>query len=139
MPESLDLERYPLDRPSSTEWQALVDRCQSDLRTSGMFNLEGFLAPNAAQAEAVDLIPKFASESFQQSREHNIYFDDSIPELADNNPALIRLHTSNDVLCGDQVTDFLIDQLYHWAQFLILSQLLWASPPFTQWTILWPD
>ena len=56
MPESLDLERHPLDRLDSTEWQASVDRWQIDLKTSGMFNLEGFLAPNAAQAEAIDLI-----------------------------------------------------------------------------------
>ena len=56
MPESIDLERHPLDRLGSTEWQASVDRWQIDLKTSGMFNLEGFLAPNAAQAEAADLI-----------------------------------------------------------------------------------
>ena len=56
MPESLDLERHPLDRLGSTEWQASVDRCQIDLETSGMFNLECFLAPNTAQAEAADLI-----------------------------------------------------------------------------------
>ena len=117
MPEGLDLERYPLDRPDSTEWRKLVDRCQTDLRTSGMFNLEGFLAPNVAQAEAADLIPRFTSESFQQSREHNIYFDDSIPELADDNPVLTRFHTSHDVLCGDQVTDSLIDKLYYWQPF----------------------
>ena len=117
MPDSLDLERYPLDRPNTTEWQSLVDKCHEDLETSGMFNLEGFLPPNVAQAEAAGLVSKFASESFRHTREHNIYFDDSISELAADHPVLMRSYTSNDVLCGDQVTGYLIDRLYRWAPF----------------------
>ena len=39
MKNILDLDRFPLDRPDSTEWQTLVAQCRADLAQHGMFNL----------------------------------------------------------------------------------------------------
>ncbi len=110
----------------------LVDRCRNDLKTRGMFNLEGFVDPDVARAQAAVLDSKFASESFKHTREHNIYFDDEIPGLAHDEPALTRLHTSNDVLCGDQLVGSLMDRLYRWELF---SKFLAAT---TDKTALYP-
>jgi len=47
MDDILDLGRYPLDRPGSPEWLALVERCKANLAADGMFNLEGLLRRDA--------------------------------------------------------------------------------------------
>ncbi len=113
----LDLDRYPLDRPSSPEWQALVDRCRADLARDGMFNLDGLMDRGVAEAAGAGLAEKFATESFHHAREHNIYFARSLPGLSDDHPALMRFNTSNDTLCADQLRGTPMDLLYRWEPF----------------------
>lgn len=117
MRDALDLDTYPLDRPDSQDWQALVDRCRADLERDGMFNLPGFMRLAVARGAAADLMPKFATESFRHEREHNIYFLKSHPGLADDHPALRRFRTSNDTLCWDQTRDTPMARLYEWPEF----------------------
>lgn len=109
----IDLDRYPLDRPGTPEWQALVDNARADLARDGMFNLDGFLKPAAIQSAVAELAPRFEAESFTHARSHNIYFRKEVPELPADHPAL-RLHVStNRTLCGDQ-TGALLDRIYEW-------------------------
>jgi hypothetical protein len=117
MRDALDLDTYPLDRPDSSGYGALVARCRADLARDGMFNLPGFMHPGVARQAAQNLLPLFATESFRHEREHNIYFLESIPGLPDNHPALIGFHTSNDTLCLDQVTGSPMARLYDWEPF----------------------
>lgn len=110
----LDLDTFPLDRPDSAEYAALVARCKSELAAGGMFNLDGFLKPDAAQAEADAHNPKMASESFLHAREHNIYFKKDVPGLTDDHPAM-QLHvTSNNTLCSDQLEGSRVAAIYQW-------------------------
>ena len=113
----LDLDRYPLDRPETREWRALVERCRQDLDRDGMYNLVGLMDPMVAQASSADLADKFATESFRHARQHNIYFKPSIPGLPEDHPALKRFTTSNDTLCADQVRGTPMDLLYRWPHF----------------------
>lgn len=117
MDDLLDLDRFPLDRPGSDVWQALVDRCRADLDRTGMFNLEGFLRPDVARSEAESFAPRFATESFLHERDHNIYFLKSVPGLSEDHPALQRFHTSNNTICGDQIDGSAVLKLYEWAPF----------------------
>ena len=79
-----------------------------------MFNLKGFVKPDAAQAEADDHKPLMASDSFTHAREHNIYFQKDIPDLAPDHPAL-KLHTtSNNTLCADQLDGSRVQAIYQW-------------------------
>lgn len=117
MRDLIDLDRYPLDRPHSAEWQALVDQCRADLAADGMFNLPGFLHADVAAQSAQALAPRFATEAFQHRRDHNIYFMKAIPGLADDHPALTRFQTSNDTLCYDQLQGSAMVKLYNWPHF----------------------
>ena len=117
MRDILDLDRFPLDRPDSADWQALVDRCRADLAENGMFNLEGLLRPEVAAREAEAMDPQFATESFRHEREHNIYFLKSIDGLSDDHPALTRFQTSNQTLCADQIPGSALIRLYEWPEF----------------------
>lgn len=118
MRDILDLDRYPLDRPGSPEWQALVDRCRADLARDGMFNLEGLMHGQIAADAAKEMAPKFKSESFLHEREHNIYFKDEIEGLAPDHPALTRFKTSNHTLCADQLEGSPLLRLYEWPEFV---------------------
>lgn len=117
MHDILDLDRFPLDRPGSPAWQALVERCRADLAAHGMFNLDGFMhAPVAAQ-EASAMMPKFDTDAFRHERAHNIYFLNSVPGLPDDHPALTRFQTSNRTLCADQIAESALIRLYDWPDF----------------------
>ncbi|MCW3784557.1 HalD/BesD family halogenase [Defluviimonas salinarum] len=116
MQDIIDLDRYPLDRPESPEWQALVARARADLARDGMFNFEGFLKPEAIGAAVSALVPRFDGESFTHARKHNIYFRKEIPGLAPGHPALREFETVNRTLCGDQIGG-VVAALYDWPGF----------------------
>ena len=117
MTDAIDLDRFPLDRPDSDAYRALLDRCQADLERDGMYNLRGFLRPGRA-GEVVDrLAPRFDTEAFTHAREHNIYFKERIDGLDPDHPALRRFRTVNHTLCGDQLTDTILTELHRWPPF----------------------
>ena len=115
MDRILDLDRFPLDRPECDEYTRLVTGCQDELRTSGMFNLVGFLRAGVAQTCADALAEPMASASFTHKRYHNIYFKKSLPDLSADHPALRKFHTINHTLCADQLGGNAIMDIYQWA------------------------
>ncbi|MGI9369797.1 MAG: 2OG-Fe(II) oxygenase, partial [Ruegeria sp.] len=116
MRDILDLDRFPLDRPDSAEWQALVRQCQTDLDNDGMFNLQGLMRPRIAAKAVEDMLPRFETESFLHERNHNIYFK-QIDGLSADHPALREFKTSNKTLCADQIAGSPLLRLYEWADF----------------------
>lgn len=118
MKDLLDLDRFPLDRPGTPDWQALVARCQADLEAEGMFNLDGLMHPERAAEIAQTLLPRFDSDSFTHERKHNVYFLKSVPGLPEDHPALTLFQTSNRTLCADQVEDCALMALYRWPPFV---------------------
>lgn len=116
MHQILDLDRYPLDRPDSPEYAAMVARARADLARDGMFNLPGFMRPSGLIPTVDALIPRFESESFTHARKHNIYFRKEIPGLPADHPALAEVETINRTLCGDQIGGAL-QALYDWPPF----------------------
>ena len=67
MDQIIDLSRYPLDRPESPAWQALVEQCRGELLELGMFNLPGFLHETRSKAIAAEL-GKFAEDLADKPR-----------------------------------------------------------------------
>lgn len=114
MREFLDLESFPIDRPESAAYRDLVARCQGEMASGGMFNLDGFLRSDHAAAEAVAHTPKMDTESFNHAREHNVYFLKNVPGLDDDHRALKRFQTSNNTLCSDQLQGSIVHQIYDW-------------------------
>jgi hypothetical protein len=115
----LDLDRFPLDRPGSPEWQALVDRCRADLVKDGMFNLEGFVRPLAIERALHEIKPVMETLSFTHRRSHNIYFKKDIPGLTADHPALHRVETINHTVCSDQIPESIPLWIYEWPQFAV--------------------
>ncbi len=115
MRDILDLDAFPVDRPSDPAYAELVETCRADLARDGMFNLRGFLRPDAAARAAAEVMPEMAARSHQHRRRHNIYFRRDIPGLAADHPALAEFETSNRTVCADRIPGSIVVRVYEWA------------------------
>ncbi|MBZ9797451.1 2OG-Fe(II) oxygenase [Mesorhizobium sp. ES1-4] len=114
MKDILDLDRYPLDREGSPEWNRLVEQSLAALEADGMFNLEGFLRPGVAEQAVREIKPVMDSRSHVHKRMHNIYFKPSIPELAPGHPALRQVETISHTVCADQIAGSTVMAIYEY-------------------------
>ena len=114
MKHLLDLDRFPLDAPHGAPGRELLERCRQDLRETGMFSLPELIRTEALARSVADLEPLFDTAAFTHGREHNIYFDDTIREVAPDHPALRRFGTVNHTVCADQIAGSAISQIYGW-------------------------
>ncbi len=119
MRDILDLDQYPLDKPGTAGWLALVERCKADLAADGMFNLEGLMRPGAIDRAMDEVGPIMDRLSFLHKRSHNIYFRKEVPGLAADHPALKTVDPINHTVCGDQLEQTVIDWIYSWPQMAV--------------------
>lgn len=128
MIEILNLDKYPLDREGSPQWQALVDRSVAELEATGMFNLEDFLLPGVAHQAALEIAPLMATQSHTHRRVHNIYFQREIPGLDKDHPALRKVETINHTICADQMAHSLVLAIYEYAPFARFLAVTMGKP-----------
>ncbi len=122
MRDILDLDRYPLDKVGSPQWQSLVDRCKADLTANGMYNLEGLVRPAALTKCVGEIMPVMNTLSFTHTRDHNIYFLKTIPGLPEDHPALLKTKTINHTVCADQISQGVVMYIYEWAPMVLFLQ-----------------
>ncbi len=115
MENLVDLERYPLDRPESESYAELLRQSRAELDRNGLFNLSGFLRPEAVRLAVSEVAPVLERDSFRHARRHNIYFRESVPGLAADHPALRMFETVNHTICADQMAGMVVRRLYEWA------------------------
>jgi len=114
MRDIIDLDSFPIDRPSSDGYAALVARCRAELARDGTFSLTGFLRPGAARAVVAEMVPVLAAKAFTHTRRHNIYFEPEIPGLAPDHPALALCETTNHTVCADQIAGSIVLDIYRY-------------------------
>jgi len=118
MHHTLDLDRYPLDKPGTAAWEGLVARCQADLVREGMYNLDDFVRPSALEQALAEVRPVLGALSFNQRCRHNIYFAKDIGGLPADHPALHTSETVNHTVCADQITQSIPLRIYEWSPFI---------------------
>jgi len=64
----IDLDRFPLDREGSSDWNVLVERSKAALTSDGMFDLNDFLLPGVADRAAAEIKPVMYSHSHEHRR-----------------------------------------------------------------------
>ncbi len=132
MRDILDLDRFPLDKPGSPAWFELVETCRANLAVEGMFNLEGFVRPDALIRAMTEIKPVMETLSFVHKRSHNIYFKKEVLGLAPDHPALRTVDTVNHTVCSDQIPQSVPLWIYEWPQFTVfLSATLDKEALFT--------
>jgi len=113
----IDLERYPLNRLDSEDGQKLVKQCQQDLAETGLFNLQGFLLPDAIEQAIENSADQLANHAFTHQRKHNIYFLPEVEGLSPDHPALLEFETINHTVCSDRIPHNVLIELYLWPPF----------------------
>ncbi len=115
MNDVLDLERYPLDRPDSPAYEALVASCRRDLAARGMFNLDGLVRPAGIERAVREILPRSERMAYTHQRRHNVYFEDAVAGLRTDHGALKRFDTVHHTLCDDQLAGTVVHEIYEWA------------------------
>lgn len=115
---SLNLDRYPLDQPDSTQYKEVVAECRAALANDGMFNLAELLPAEACNRCVGTLRQGLATDAFTHQREHNAFFTDSIDDLPQSHRANTRLLTTNHTLCLDQLGGTLLPGIYNYRPFI---------------------
>jgi len=128
----IDLKRYPLDRLSHDKGRELVNQCQQALDQNGLFNLEGFLLPDAIQQAIKNSADQLANHSFTHERNHNIYFLPEIEGLMPDHPVLKQFKTVNHTVCSDQIRDNVLIELYEWQPFAEFLAAVMEKPKLYQ-------
>lgn len=114
MRDMLDLERFPLDRPESPPFEALVASCRREMAAGGMCNLDGLVRPAGIERAVRELKPLSDRIAYTHQRQHNVYFEDKVPGAAPDHGALKRFDTIHHTLCDDQLAGTLVHEIYEW-------------------------
>ena len=128
----LNLSDFPLHEPETDAYHELVKRCQGDLDRSGLFNLEGFLKPEAASKAVEQVSGDIQERAFTHRRQHNIYFLPKVDNLPSDHPVLRTFETVNHTLSGDQIPDSVPVQVYEWVPFVDFLAKVMGKPRLFQ-------
>lgn len=105
----VDTERYPIDAPASTQYQALVEQCRGDMAARGCAVLPGFVPVQAALAMADQL---GAMETFNRCHVLSAWGDPPGDDLAHDHIHRRQFPEDTHVLAGDQLVGTRLRQLY---------------------------
>ncbi len=114
---SIDLARYPIDRPGSADFVALLRSLHADLERQGCARLEGFVNAVACAAlkREADSAAGFAHRSFN---EVNPYFTSDDPTLPAGHPRRRFERRSNAFVPADHFgADSVLRAIYQWQPF----------------------
>ncbi|MEL7542948.1 MAG: 2OG-Fe(II) oxygenase [Pseudomonadota bacterium] len=114
MRETLDLQRYPLETPSSPAYRALVEAGRAAIAERGIFNLHALIKPDALSRCVAEVTAGLDAHAYTHSQDHNIYFRTSVDGLHPHHPALRTARTSNRKICADQVPHSIVNAIYRW-------------------------
>lgn len=109
----VNLDAYPLDRPTSTEYKQLITQQKESLATHGIVNLEDFLT-----SEGVDLFTQEIHDrsdvAFHNISERQPYGYDRSSEYDDDHPRNSFGRTESHRLARHHFANTKLDELYCW-------------------------
>ncbi len=114
MRELINLKTYPIDKPESAAYKKLVAQCRADLSNGGMFNLPGFIQPEAILKAISEVEPVLLTDSFKHHRQHNIFFRDEVPGITVDHPAMRKFDSINHTICADQIDGSVVVRVYEY-------------------------
>jgi hypothetical protein len=108
----VDLSRYPINDPASLAYQDLVRTCQEQLRSQGLAQLTGFLAPPAV-SEMLSLASQLTAGAWASDQAHTIYFEPPDHAAGPDHPRALLQHSAKKAIAFDQIpADAPVRRLY---------------------------
>ncbi len=112
----VDLDRYPIDRPTTEKYGALVEYARRELAEDGACLLDGFVVPDAIARIAVRL-DALEQHAFHAVKRHNVYLRSDDRQFEFDHPRNAKQTTTSATLGYDHVrTVSELDELYHAAE-----------------------
>lgn len=115
--QTIDLDRYPIQRTGTPAHAALISRCREQLTADGCVVLKGFIQP-AALAAIRHETEQLAPQAHYNHTRTNPYNSDGDPSLPPSHPKNVFGDRSNGFVGGDLIgRDSAIRHIYHDADF----------------------
>ena len=108
-PVHVDLARYPIDRPDSSEFASIVDRARAQMSADGCAVLAGFVPLSTAQSMAEEIA---GLETFNRCHVLSAWGDPPGDHLPSDHIHRRRFAEDTHVLAGDQLRGTTLRQLY---------------------------
>jgi len=120
-----DLNRYPIDDPTTEQFTSLVSQCREKYLETGIVTLPGFLTQEAVIDTVRSVVDTKGQEWFTDTH-HNVFLDDGDPQLPKDHVRNRELHTTVASLAYDRLdSEGPLLRLYHNDSFTtFLSQVL---------------
>lgn len=134
----VSLEKYPIDRLDSPAGKGLIEQCQQQIRTEGIFSLPNFLTPQGL-AGCLSLAHAVAPLGYRSKDRHNpIFSRDDHSSLPAQHPWRQYATKQVSFVANDAIPpDSILQQLFDWpaisnfvAATLGYDQLYPLSDPF---------
>ena len=110
----IDLSRYAINAPDSSEREGLIASCRGAIAESGACVLEGFVPPDAIADIAREVEPCL-DRAFYKDKRHNVYLDDEDPAYEANHPRNALQTTDSATLAYEFIPKAgVLDSIYHW-------------------------
>lgn len=119
---SVDLERYPIDKPDSPGYARLVSDARAELADDGCAVLGGFIRADCITAliDESDRVAKNGHRSFNRT---NVYFTQDDPKLPKSHPLRRFYDRSNSFVPADNFgKESILRNVYEWPQFAAFIQ-----------------
>ncbi len=100
----VDLRRYPINKPDSQEYHALVQACRDQLRDFGVAQLEGFLTP-AAVSQMIAEADRLAAQAWASDQTHTVYFEPPDDSAGADHPRALLQHSAKRAIAYDLIPD----------------------------------
>jgi len=113
----IDLARYPVDRPGSAQYQALLAGVRAGLEADGCAVLKGFVAADRI-AELVAEADRVSPAAHRSCNRTNAYFTKDDPALPENHPKRRFYERSNAFVPADNFgPESILRAIYQWPAF----------------------
>ena len=114
----IDLDRYPLDEPSSSGHLNLVQECQKHLRAEGCRVLPGFVRAGAL-AQLTEEAGRVAPAAHRSFSDTNVYFSKDDETLPEKHPRRRFYSRSNAFVPADNFgSESPLRTIYEWPHFM---------------------
>ncbi|HEY2112774.1 MAG TPA: 2OG-Fe(II) oxygenase [Dongiaceae bacterium] len=113
----LDLDRYPLDRPGSSAYRALLAEAQAGLAAQGAIVFEGFLRDSAVARTLAQADPLRYS-AFVCGQPHNVYLKDPNSAFPPAHARNRQVRSEKAILADDEIpAGSPLRAIYEWDRF----------------------
>jgi hypothetical protein len=113
----IDLTRYPIDKPGSPDYAAMVEQARANMAATGACVLEGFTPAGDLPGMVAEVSPHLG-KAFYKTKTHNAWLVEDDPSVPADHPRNVKQTTTSATLGYDCIpAESGLNAIYEWAPF----------------------